>query len=194
MSSIAGESRAGTSWSFCGVMAAALALPRSAAATIAAAIQKTQKPVLVWLEFQDCCGNTESFLRASRPTVAEIVLDTLSVDYHETIMAAAGDRAEANLAKAVKDNKGKYIAVVEGSIPTGIDGAYCTIGGRAALRHRPRGLRGRRSPRSPWGPAPRSADFRRPRRTRRERSASPTPFRASRTSSTSRPVPPTPRT
>ena len=100
---------------FCGVMASALALPKSVGATIAAAIQKTQKPVLVWLEFQDCAGNTESFLRAGRPTVAEVILDVLSVDYHETIMAAAGQQAEENLAKAVKDHKGKYIAVVEGS-------------------------------------------------------------------------------
>ena len=41
------------------------------------------------LEFQDCAGNSESFLRASRPTAAEVVLDTRSLDYHETIMAAA---------------------------------------------------------------------------------------------------------
>jgi hydrogenase small subunit len=118
---------------FCGVMASALALPRTAGARILAEIKKTEKPVLVWLEFQDCAGNTESLLRASRPTVAEIVLDTLSIDYHETIMAAAGQRAEDALKKAVQEHKGKYIAVVEGSIPTGLDGAYCTIGGRSAL-------------------------------------------------------------
>jgi hydrogenase small subunit len=118
---------------FCGTVACALALPGTAAAKIAAALQKTEKPVLVWLEFQDCAGNTESFLRASRPTVAEIVLETLSVDYHETIMAAAGHQAVENLAKVVKDKKGAYIAVVEGSIPTGLNGAYCTIGGRSAV-------------------------------------------------------------
>jgi len=118
---------------FCGVVASALALPKSVGAKIAAEIQKTEKPVLVWLEFQDCAGNTESFLRASRPTVAEIVLDTLSVDYQETIMAAAGHQAEENLAKAVRDHKGKYIALVEGAIPTGLDGAYCTVGGRSAI-------------------------------------------------------------
>ena len=56
--------------------------------------RKTEKPVLVWLEFQDCAGNTEAFLRASRPTAAEVMLDMLSVDYHETIMAAAGHQAE----------------------------------------------------------------------------------------------------
>ena len=119
---------------FCSAMAAVLALPRSAATAIAAEIQKTEKPILVWLEFQDCAGNTESFLRASRPTAAEIVLDTLSVDYHETIMAAAGHQAEEALAKTVKEKAGGYIAVVEGSIPTGANGAYCTIGGRSALQ------------------------------------------------------------
>ena len=120
--------------SFCSAIAAVLALPRTAAARIAAEIGKTEKPVLVWLEFQDCAGNTESFLRASRPTAAEIVLDTLSVDYHETIMAAAGHQAEEALAKTVKEKAGKYLAVVEGSIPTGANGAYCTIGGRSALQ------------------------------------------------------------
>jgi hypothetical protein len=42
------------------------------------------------LEYQDCAGNTESLLRASKPTVAELVLDVLSLDYHETVMAPAG--------------------------------------------------------------------------------------------------------
>ena len=119
---------------FCGAMASTLALPRSLEAKIAAALQKSEKPVLVWLEFQDCAGNTESFLRATKPTAAEVVLDTLSVDYHETIMAAAGHQAEENLAKTVKDRKGEYIVIVEGSIPTGANGAYCTIGGRSALQ------------------------------------------------------------
>jgi len=119
---------------FCSVMASVLALPSSAGKAIAKAIADPEKPSLVWLEFQDCAGNTESFLRASRPTVAEIVLDTLSIDYHETIMAAAGHQAEDALMKTVREKPGKYIAVVEGSIPTGADGAYCTIGGKSALQ------------------------------------------------------------
>ena len=118
---------------FCTTMASVLALPESLAAALAQGIARAQKPVVVWLEFQDCAGNTESFLRASRPTVSEIVLDTLSVDYHETIMAAAGHQAERSLATVVKEKPGAYIAIVEGAIPTGESGAYCTIGGRAAL-------------------------------------------------------------
>jgi hydrogenase small subunit len=114
---------------YCGAVAAALGLERAAAAKIAAVLAK-QKPKVVWLEFQDCAGCTESFLRASHPTVSEIVLDVLSVDYHETIMAAAGHRAEAALAAATK-NAGEYLCIVEGAIPTA-DGA-CTVGGKSAL-------------------------------------------------------------
>src|SRR5512137_1466821 len=110
---------------FCTVMTSALALPASLSAKVAKAIQQTEKPILVWLEFQDCCGNTESFLRAARPTVADIVLDTLSVDYHETIMAAAGTQAHEALQKVVSGKAGQYLVVVEGSIPTFENGAYC---------------------------------------------------------------------
>ena len=118
---------------FCATMAAALSLPDRAAAQIARAVQQARKPILVWLEFQDCAGNTEGFLRASRPTAADVILDLLSLDYHETVMAAAGHQAEENLARTVKERPGEYIAVVEGSIPAGAYGAYCTVGGKAAI-------------------------------------------------------------
>jgi len=119
---------------FCSAMAALIGLPRSAAGRIAAALASERKPTLVWLEFQDCAGNTESFLRASKPSAADVVLDLLSIDYHETIMAAAGHRAEDALAAVVRDQKGGYIAVIEGSIPLGEGGAYCTIGGKSAVQ------------------------------------------------------------
>ena len=51
--------------------------------------------------------------------------------------------AEENLAKAVKDHKGKYIAVVEGSIPTGDRRRLLHDRRPVRPRHRPRGLRGR---------------------------------------------------
>jgi hydrogenase small subunit len=118
---------------FCASMAAVLGLPETAGRAIAQAVETQPKPILIWLEFQDCAGNTESFLRASHPTVADLILDTISLNYHETIMAAAGNQAEEALQQTVRNNAGKYIALVEGSIPTGAGGAYCTIGGKAAL-------------------------------------------------------------
>lgn len=118
---------------FCSAMAATLVLPTRYVERIADALAAAPRPPLVWLEFQDCAGCTESFLRASRPTVADIVLNTLSVNYHETIMAPAGKSAVKSLDDTVAQNKGKYLVVVEGSIPTKEGGIYCTIGGRTAL-------------------------------------------------------------
>ncbi len=118
---------------FCGAMASVLALPSRYTSRIAEALNKAPRIPLVWLEFQDCAGNTESFLRASSPSVVEIVLEVLSVNYHETIMAPAGHMAEKSLLDTVEQFPGQYIAVVEGSIPMRDGGVYCTIGGRTAL-------------------------------------------------------------
>jgi hydrogenase small subunit len=118
---------------FCTTMAATLALPASFVPRIAEALEKKQKPYVIWLEFQDCAGDTESILRATKPTIAEIVLDIISLEYQETIMAGAGKAAEKARDAVVKNQKGKYIAIVEGAIPMNDGGVYCTIAGRTAL-------------------------------------------------------------
>jgi hydrogenase small subunit len=118
---------------FCSLMVATLALPTRYVDKVVAALTQMRRPVLVWLEFQDCAGNTESMLRSSHPPVAEFVLDLLDWEYHETIMAGAGKQAEAALENVVKQEKGQYIAVVEGAIPTADGGVYCTVAGRTAL-------------------------------------------------------------
>lgn len=116
---------------FCTAMAVALAMPKSVSKVIAKALETPKKTPVVWLELQDCAGCSESFLRASRPSAADVVLDVLSVDYHETIMAAAGKQAEE--AKEQTIAAGGYLLVVEGSIPTADDGVYCCVGGRSAV-------------------------------------------------------------
>ncbi len=118
---------------FCTATAATLGLSATYADKIAEAVQKAKKPPVVWLEMQACTGDTESLLRASKPTAAELILDIISYDYHETVMAPAGHQAEKSLADVVKNHKGKYIAIVEGSIPLKDGGIYCTIGGKSAL-------------------------------------------------------------
>jgi len=116
---------------FCAVMAGTLALPASVVPQVARALETVKRPPVVWLELQDCAGCTESLLRANQPTVAELVLDILSVNYHETIMTPSGKAAEKSLQETVK--AGGYLTVVEGSIPTKDDGIYCCIGGRTAV-------------------------------------------------------------
>lgn len=117
---------------FCSMMTGVLALPRSYMRTIEAALETKQRLPVIWLEMQDCAGCTEALLRATQPTVGQLVLDVLSVDYHETIMAAAGNLAEE--AKQATIDAGGYLLVVEGSIPVGEGEFFCTIGGKSALQ------------------------------------------------------------
>jgi hydrogenase small subunit len=117
-------------------MSVLLGLAESSIPLVAEALQETvskRRPSVVWFEFQDCAGNTESFTRANSPSAAQAVLESISLDYQETLMAAAGHRAEEARAQALEENRGQVIVVVEGSIPTKDDGVYCTIGGRTAL-------------------------------------------------------------
>lgn len=118
---------------FCGAMAATLALPTHYTTRIAQALIGAVRPPLVWLEFQDCTGDTESFLRSGQPSVDDLLLETLSVDYHETIMAPAGAMTEKSLLDTMENFAGQYICVVEGSIPVRDGGVYCLIRGRTAL-------------------------------------------------------------
>ena len=62
---------------FCAAITATLALPSSYAKAVAEALSERGKPVLVWIEFQDCTGNTEAMLRSPHPTVEDVVLGTL---------------------------------------------------------------------------------------------------------------------
>lgn len=117
---------------FCSVMAGTLVLPDRYVNQIANALETTIRPPVIWLNFQDCAGNTESFLRANNPNVADLVLDILSIDYQEVIMAAAGHQAEAARRDTMERHKGQYIMVVEGSIPTGEEGIYCCVAGHTA--------------------------------------------------------------
>src|SRR6056300_1376461 len=116
---------------FCTATTAALALPVSFIPTVAQAVEDNRPPV-IWVEYQSCSGDSEAFLRANQPTAGEIILDLISLEYSEVVMAAAGHQAEKAKHDAMEKYKGKYILIVEGSIPTGAGGAYCTTGGESA--------------------------------------------------------------
>jgi hydrogenase small subunit len=100
---------------------------------IAHALETQPRVPVIWLEFQDCAGCSEALTRSQSPTLTELVLNVISVEYHETLTAAAGFQTEANKKAVMEQYYGKYVLVVEGSIPTGENGAYCTIGGRSAV-------------------------------------------------------------
>ncbi|MEJ2635548.1 MAG: hydrogenase small subunit [Calditrichia bacterium] len=118
---------------FCSYIAAAAGIQASGFATVVKALETKPRPPVVWFHFQECTCCSESFIRSSHPIVADIILDKISLDYTETLQAAAGHQAEEALHNTMKNHHGEYIMTVEGSIPTKDSGIYCTIGGRTAL-------------------------------------------------------------
>ena len=101
------------------------------ASLVARAIASRPRVPVLWLEFQDCAGCSEALTRSQSPTLIDLVLSKISVEYHETLSAASGFQLEENKMEIMKKYAGKYVLVVEGSVPTGAP-EYCFIGGRSA--------------------------------------------------------------
>lgn len=117
---------------FCSTIAAVMGMEASFANKIALAMTSPKRPSVVWLHNAECTGCSESILRAVRPFIDDLILDTISLDYHETIMAAAGHKAEEALHQAISSPNG-YLCVVEGAIPTKDNGIYGKVAGRTML-------------------------------------------------------------
>jgi hydrogenase small subunit len=94
-----------------------------------------KRPPVIWLSAQECTGCTESLLRAHHPTLENLILDMISLDYHETLSVAAGHQAEAAKHASMEANYGNYLLVVDGSIPTRDGGIYCKIANRTIQEH-----------------------------------------------------------
>ncbi len=113
-----------------GFLAAAAGVHLSGLNTVIEAMEKKPKPPVIWLHGQECTCCSESFIRTSHPVVADVILDLISLDYTETLMAAAGHQAEKSMEDTMEKFKGQYVLCVEGAIPVNEDGVYCTIGGK----------------------------------------------------------------
>ncbi len=119
---------------YCTFLTAAMGLSASFVPKVAEVFAAPkQRPPVIWLHFAECTGCSEAMFRTIYPYVDELVLEILSVEYHETIMAASGHQAEDQLHAAMKKYAGKYICVVEGSIATKYNGGYGKIAGRSFL-------------------------------------------------------------
>jgi hydrogenase small subunit len=109
-----------------------LGLPATMTSRVAAALEQARRPSVIWLPFQECTGCTESITRAHGATLEGLIFEAISLDYQHTLQAAAGDAAERAREQAMKDNWGRYLLIVDGSIPTGNSG-YSTIAGHDNL-------------------------------------------------------------
>lgn len=118
---------------FCATMAAMMGLESSGIAKVARALETKQRPPVLWMHFQECTCCSESFIRTTHPIVSDIVLDLISLDYTETLMAPSGHMAEKSLHDTMTQHQGEYILLVEGSVAMANPG-YCTIGGKSSVQ------------------------------------------------------------
>jgi hydrogenase small subunit len=114
-------------------MASLMALPPSAAGAVAEGLAKARRQAVIWLSFQECTGCTESLTRSFSPSLEDLIFDFISLDYHHTLQAASGEAAEEARRQSMRDNAGKYIVVVDGSVPLGDGGVYSVIAGHSNI-------------------------------------------------------------
>jgi hydrogenase small subunit len=115
---------------FCAGVAATMGLSQAAGVQMAEAAETRLRPPVIWLHGQECTGCTESILRAEHPTLEALILDLISLEYHETLCVGAGHQAEAHKNAMMQQHRGKYILVTEGGTPIKDNGIYCKIGGK----------------------------------------------------------------
>ncbi len=114
------------------VLTATLALPPMFDMRVARAAQLANRLPVIWQELQSCTGNSMALIRNSNPGIDEILLELLSLEYSEVLMAPSGQAAEDVLEAAIERYDGQYIAVFEGSVPLAAAGDYLTIGPHGA--------------------------------------------------------------
>jgi hydrogenase small subunit len=75
-------------------------------------------------------------LNTASPTIKNVLIDQLvpgvhiNLKFHPVIMAAAGDLAIQAMEDTAKSQKGEYVLVVDGAVPTADGGVYGAVGER----------------------------------------------------------------
>lgn len=116
---------------YCGGLAVMLGFSSTAAPKIAEALEARGKtgrllPV-IWMEGGSCSGCTEALAQAGSPDIGELVLESISLNYSETLSAAAGRSLEQVRRETIE--AGGYLLIYEGAVPTAFDGNVLAVGG-----------------------------------------------------------------
>ncbi len=115
---------------FCSLTAAALGLGPEFSGRIAHAMETKPRIPVLWLHGLECTCCSESFIRSGHPLAKDVILSMISLDYDDTLMASAGQQAEAILTETMEKYRGNYVLACEGNPPLNEDGMYCIVGGR----------------------------------------------------------------
>jgi hydrogenase small subunit len=116
---------------YCGVLATLIGVGKAGVPDVCEALEDLAKrPRVLWSLFQECLGCSVNLLQSRKPDPAQLILQMISLDYHEAIMATAGNQAEEIFHRVVES--GDFYYIVEGAIATKIPGAI-TIHGRTSM-------------------------------------------------------------
>ena len=114
---------------FCTATTAAMGLDASHAAAVTRALETKPRIPVLWLHGLECTCCSESFIRSSHPVAQDVILNLISLDYDDTLQAAAGHQVEEIRRQMIRDHPGEYVLAVEGNAPTKDGGVYCTVAG-----------------------------------------------------------------
>ena len=95
---------------------------------------KVQEYPVIWFQGAACSGCVVSVLNTASPTIRNLLVDQVvpgkhvSLRFMPTIMAAQGETAIEVMESTASANKGGYLLIAEGSMPTKLDGMFCTLG------------------------------------------------------------------
>jgi len=114
---------------YSGLVFAGMNVSSSVLAALERQLAKATKPPVLWLNGSSCTGCSVSFLNriadSAPETAADVLVSTIDLIYHPTLMAAAGDAAASVLLRAY--HEGGYILVLEGGVPTAFNGNACVV-------------------------------------------------------------------
>lgn len=117
---------------FCSAVAVAIGMEAGMAGTVARALEAKRRPSVIYMHGAECTGCTEALLRSVDPYIDVLIMEVISLDYSETLMAAYGHAAHAALETAMNNPDG-YYCTIEGAIPTHQGGVYGQVGGETML-------------------------------------------------------------
>ena len=118
---------------FCTVTTAAMGLPATLVPKVVEALENQPRIPVIWMHGLECTCCSESFIRSSHPLVQDVILNMISLDYDDTLQAAAGHQVEEIRKKLIEEHAGEYVLAVEGNAPTKDGGVYCTVAGETFL-------------------------------------------------------------
>ena len=95
---------------------------------------KVQEIPVLWVQAGTCTGCSVSVLNTVSPNIKNVLIDEvvpgkhISLRYQATVMAGQGEQVLEALEDTAGKNKGGYVLVIEGAVPTKDNGMYGTLG------------------------------------------------------------------